>query len=104
MKWMENNFLAMDKIFPQLKSYLLCFSQANMKSLAWGKNILSRTILILFGTILILSRTKMILSGQKDGAIIFAPNTLNTAKNTFNQIKKTYIYSKLQMQRHNLRL
>ena len=36
---MENDFLATDKVFQQLKSHLLSFSRANMIFLAWVKKI-----------------------------------------------------------------
>ena len=38
MKWIENEFLAKDKNFTQLKSHFLSFSQANMNFLAWDEN------------------------------------------------------------------
>ena len=75
MKWMENDFLATDKIFPTLKSHFQSISQANVYFFSLGQNFLSRTKLVLSGTknILsgtkdILSRTKNILSGQMDRA------------------------------------
>ena len=37
VKWMENDFLAMDKTILWLKSQYLSISQANMNFLAWDK-------------------------------------------------------------------
>jgi len=37
VKWIENDFLAMEKIFTQLKGHFLSFSQANMKFSTWDK-------------------------------------------------------------------
>ena len=53
VKWMENDFLATDKIFPTLKSHFPSISQAKMYFFSlgqfffvWDKNVLSRTKVI----------------------------------------------------------
>ena len=38
VKWMENNFLAMEKNFSTAWNHFLPFSQANMNFLVWDKN------------------------------------------------------------------
>ena len=35
MKWMENDFVATENFFRQLKGHFLFFSQANINILAW---------------------------------------------------------------------
>ena len=67
VKWMENDFLAMDKIFSSAKkSFSILFQKFKLFSL--GQNFLSWTISILSGTKMVLSWTKIILSGQKEEA------------------------------------